>query len=533
MREYTVLSAVVLAHTLSAAVIYGSESGGPIHNEEIGVTITLTELKVAEKTIEIRYKIMNSSDHDIWLCDEINVQSGFEHYLGDDRETLRVRRQLGVPFRGVNREQPFGQYVRLRPHECRTESVLLRLPVHSGAIFNVGALDRVIGGSLTVKRLTLEIGFYNGNLPETVLDLTKGLRELVPGVHRAYPSNAAEWFGGLRAFFERNEPLRDREERVVIPWTNQAFEGEQVVQMVVDGLSVPWVGGPATVAPSHDGGLPVGGPVLAPRFERCTRAEIRYAPSMLEYFFPYPSQQALLSSSEKKYLQSQKTIVVEDEASLTAFMDEVEKGFQCEIVTEDRTADVVCYCDDERLASLTVYDNRRIETEDKHWFRYLDGLQSMRHLAKQIQPYELRLQCADNFRNLWYRLRFYRNMMNTGSTDSSAAGKAPYPDAAEWSAVTESAFHYSNPDYSNLAVYRCPDAGEGKCHYAMNPRCRVDSPGDTVLLFETKAGWNQHGGPELFALDNHDPKGGCVLLNDGTVKFIRTQEELQQLRWKP
>jgi hypothetical protein len=53
-----------------------------------------------------------------------------------------------------------------------------------------------------------------------------------------------------------------------------------------------------------------------------------------------------------------------------------------------------------------------------------------------------------------------------------------------------------------------------------------------VLLFETKTGWNQHGGPELFTFDNHDPKGGCVLLNNGTVKFIRTEEELKQLRWK-
>jgi len=54
------------------------------------------------------------------------------------------------------------------------------------------------------------------------------------------------------------------------------------------------------------------------------------------------------------------------------------------------------------------------------------------------------------------------------------------------------------------------------------------------------------GSPELFTFDNHDPKGGCprlrggklvpaeagILLNDGTVKFIRTEEELQQLRWK-
>jgi hypothetical protein len=53
-----------------------------------------------------------------------------------------------------------------------------------------------------------------------------------------------------------------------------------------------------------------------------------------------------------------------------------------------------------------------------------------------------------------------------------------------------------------------------------------------VLLFETKAGWNQHGGPELFTFENHHPRGGCVLLNDGTVRFIRTRAELRQLRWK-
>ena len=78
----------------------------------------------------------------------------------------------------------------------------------------------------------------------------------------------------------------------------------------------------------------------------------------------------------------------------------------------------------------------------------------------------------------------------------------------------------------------CPSAGEGKNHYAMNPNCQPNSSGDMVLLFETKAGWNQHGGPELFTFDNHEPKGGCVLLNDGTVKFIRTEEELNALRWK-
>ena len=82
------------------------------------------------------------------------------------------------------------------------------------------------------------------------------------------------------------------------------------------------------------------------------------------------------------------------------------------------------------------------------------------------------------------------------------------------------------------ALWTCPGVHAEDCSYAMNPNCMYDSPGDMVLLFETKAGWNQHGGPELFTFDNHDPKGGCVLLNDGTVKFIRTEEELHALRWK-
>jgi len=57
-------------------------------------------------------------------------------------------------------------------------------------------------------------------------------------------------------------------------------------------------------------------------------------------------------------------------------------------------------------------------------------------------------------------------------------------------------------------------------------------PADGVLLFKTKAGWNQHGGPELFTFDNRNPRARLVLLNDGTVKFIRTEEELKQLRWQ-
>jgi hypothetical protein len=77
----------------------------------------------------------------------------------------------------------------------------------------------------------------------------------------------------------------------------------------------------------------------------------------------------------------------------------------------------------------------------------------------------------------------------------------------------------------------------------MNPNCEPNSPPDMVLLFETKAGWNQHGGPELFTFDNHDPRGGCprklvpvktgILLNDGTVKLVRLRRIHKNRRRTP
>jgi len=67
-------------------------------------------------------------------------------------------------------------------------------------------------------------------------------------------------------------------------------------------------------------------------------------------------------------------------------------------------------------------------------------------------------------------------------------------------------------------------------HYAINPKCEPNSPGDIVLLFETKGGWNQFGGPELLTTDNHMGKGCNVLFNDGHVEFM-SPERFEGLKW--
>jgi hypothetical protein len=132
---------------------------------------------------------------------------------------------------------------------------------------------------------------------------------------------------------------------------------------------------------------------------------------------------------------------------------------------------------------------------------------------------------------MWYRLRLYHAVKTEASVAASAEHQKDYPRPSDWCDAISSAY-WSFDKEQLLGPYRCPNVAKSRCHYAMNPGCRFDSPPDLVLLFETKAGWNRHGGPSLFTFDNHEPRGGLVLLNDGTVKFIRTEDELKRLRWK-
>jgi len=376
------------------------------------------------------------------------------------------------------------------------------------------------------------------------------------------------WFRDELGFNKRHEDIRQRDEEVLIPYTGQSFKGEKVLRTDIVMNRIPYKETAKRMKQDP------------PELNSVKRIEIRYVPSMLEYYFPFQGQISLLSNEEKEYLQSEKTIVVEDPIDINYFANELKEVEQIPggIVSEESKANVFCYRDGSLITSFIVYDNTSIETEQKQRIKYLHSLQSLSIQTPQVRPFEMRMQCASNLTNLWHRLRLYdiaikgkksieesmKSDMISSDLDRSkyqkndkngktdffmenfrketnlhieslkkrykdiySNSKIVYPASTNWCDSME--LVYRRPE---MKIHICPSAGEGKCHYAMNPNCKPNSPGDMVLLFETKDGWNQHGGPGLFTFDNHDPKGGCVLLNDGTVKFIRTEEELNNLRWK-
>jgi len=79
--------------------------------------------------------------------------------------------------------------------------------------------------------------------------------------------------------------------------------------------------------------------------------------------------------------------------------------------------------------------------------------------------------------------------------------------------------------------FRCPANKKERCGYAVNPNASKSCHSSVVLMFETKSGWNQYGGPELLTSENHGGKGYNILFCDLHVEFVKF-EQFDKLNWK-
>ena len=298
-----------------------------------------------------------------------------------------------------------------------------------------------------------------------------------------------------------------------------------------------------------------------PDVSNCTRIEIKYQKGTLHSITPDIELLNVLSQEEKKHIESFEYFVIKDQNRIKAFADDISNGtytgktesffgLKVSKIPYDIVLYFIIYNNDIKHASFNLYGNN-IETEDHNRFNYSEGMLNLEKIEPlELRPFRLRVQCAWIVKSL-YNDGFYK--------------KNVYPDFNKWcdkilkiekeeviKSYDSKEKNNQDMNYMISTYFTCPSVNKRHngyytpfrkledpntlnyyiCNYAMNPNCKPDAPSDMVLLFETKDGWNQHGGSELFTFDNHDPKGGCVLLNNGTVKFIRTKEELKSLRWE-
>jgi hypothetical protein len=148
------------------------------------------------------------------------------------------------------------------------------------------------------------------------------------------------------------------------------------------------------------------------------------------------------------------------------------------------------------------------------------------------QPYmPIRIHCVNNLRQLGMAVRIY-------STNNHGL----FPPAETWCAAIQKEVGSTN-------VFQCGANPDLPCGYAFNARLAGKKANEvnpqTVMIFESDAGWNASGGPELmlksprhkrrlFALVNTDLNTGVFVVGfaDGSVELLR-EAQLQRLRWGP
>ncbi|MHC4168484.1 MAG: hypothetical protein ACYSWQ_16150 [Planctomycetota bacterium] len=529
MGKLTVLIATLSFCSLPVMQTQAQVAMAPdLQGSDDALMIAVTSLDINDKALNLVYEIRNDSEDNAWILvgwyqlSDSAFGMGAGAVISEDGHTLTIGARFNRPASAGGFAPVYGRFVRLRPGDSQTESIFMSLPAYLGRQF--GRDEQQEQGLKHATRLAIELGYYQDSLSEELLKTPKPHENVLP----EEPNDtlvSRNIFSGL------NECLNSRDDELLIVDDRLEVKRkeEQIIRTVIENIRIP-----------YEEKQPHTAKIKSPGLHSYERIEIRYKPSTLEFFFPYKSQQSLLSPGEMEYLQSDRTIVLNNEQDIypiAHFIPHTRADTTVWIglpVRYRSHAEVVCYSEGKPFLSFSIYNDDTIVIDGME-LPIFKGFPSLKKLTPQIQAIDLRTRCAANLKNHWYRFRSHNKHEALRQNDPSIRDQTLYPTSSAWcDGILRPYPVYARPGtrWLDPKPHICPSAGQGKNHYAMNPSCRPDSSADMVLLFETRAGWNQHGGPGLFTLENHDPKGGCVLLNDGTVKFVRTAEELRQLRWK-
>lgn len=243
MKSQIKIALLVIIYGWSAYLTYANEGyNRDLKNDTASVKILIGAFKSTNKKLEIRYQIQNRSNHDVWICDgiDINRSSYCEEVYMDDDQTLHVRRRLNVPMEGYG-QLSFGKYVRLRRGENRTESLSFNLPIHYRRFLS-GV--RPLGQLEYASILAIEVGYYTIDLPRIVSDIIEEAKKINNFDNEgmvSFPNLDIELdIATLDLLRMSSWDPNDKNAPVIIPYTFQKFKGEYVSQAIFDGLKIPY-----------------------------------------------------------------------------------------------------------------------------------------------------------------------------------------------------------------------------------------------------------------------------------------------------
>ena len=250
-RAIVIITSIICI--FSAITSNAKGSSDPNVEDNNDVKIVLTHFEITDANLDLSWKIKNDTDHDVWICDSLLPGGGPEWFLDTDNETLLIRRKFNLLMKAFEVSRAFkGRYVRLRPEQEKEESFSLIVPIQPYSVFGHSQ-----GNAEFAKRLALEIGFYDKDLPGLILEIVDLAEKLGCdiGLNSAiFDPNDMEvhslFFGGIiiaRAFYLNSftyfrDSIISGSDEVMIPYLGgkQVLHGEQILRIEVDSVSIPY-----------------------------------------------------------------------------------------------------------------------------------------------------------------------------------------------------------------------------------------------------------------------------------------------------
>lgn len=128
------------------------------------------------------------------------------------------------------------------------------------------------------------------------------------------------------------------------------------------------------------------------------------------------------------------------------------------------------------------------------------------------------INCVNNLKQLGLAVRIYANDHND-----------QLPPAATWCDAIQGSV-------GSPKVFQCPSEPGRRCAYAFNAKLDGKKEGEidpqTVLLYESDAGWNGTGGAGNLKPHKHSSRTVNVVFADGSVRQL-ARSRLATLRWEP
>jgi hypothetical protein len=241
---------VGLLPSISQKAAFGDVSADEQNSD---VSITITKFQVNDQTLELGWKIVNNSNHDVWICDSLSPEypSFYEYFLDKDDKTLVLRIRSDLPMRtaiAMNYPPLRSRYVRLGSGQEKVEFVSLDVPIQPYRIS-----EGESGNAKYAKRLVLEIGFFNEDLPGLILQIVELADKLNCDLSIGFPDsndlrivdrffagrNIAQAFNYLIGFSE-SVMSASGDGEFTIHYLGPVLNGEQVLHATIDGVSIPY-----------------------------------------------------------------------------------------------------------------------------------------------------------------------------------------------------------------------------------------------------------------------------------------------------